>query len=262
MTKSITRIIAFCILAFPVLASCSREKTEVAGHFGASDGFSLPYRLSVPAKSLFKKSHPLLLYLHGAGERGGDNVSQLNHGRELFMNSPELRDVIVLAPQCPEESYWVDIVRPTTPEECMWRTFPENADMTYPLAAVKEMLDSLISTGTVDTRRIYCTGLSMGGMGTLDLLLRYPDLFAAVQPVCGAVNIDRLSGYRGRTAVRLFHGDCDDTVPVHFSRDAYKVLKDNGVTVEYIEYPGVWHNSWDNAFAEPDFLSWMLEKKL
>lgn len=260
MSKTTTRIVTALILAALAFSSCSREKTLVSGRFEASDGFLLPYQMSVPAKSLFKKSRPLLIFLHGAGERGSDNSAQLTHGRELMLNSPELQDVIVLAPQCPAESYWVDIVRPTTPEECMWRTFPENAEMTYPLAAVKEMVDSLVASGSVDTRRIYCTGLSMGGMGTLDLLVRFPDLFAAVQPICGAVNIHRLGGYEGTAAVRLFHGDCDETVPVHFSREAYEVLKDKGMNVEYIEYPGVYHNSWDNAFAEPDFLSWMTEK--
>lgn len=260
MNIRLSRFIALACLAALILASCSREKTQVAGHFEASDGFRLPYQMSVPAKSLFRKSSPLLIFLHGAGERGSDNASQLIHGGELLMHSPELQNVIVLAPQCPEDSYWVDIVRPTTPEECEWRTFPQSAEMTPPLRAVKEMVDSLIATGTVDQNRIYCTGLSMGGMGTLDLLLRFPDLFAAVQPVCGAVNIERLRGYTGTTAVRLFHGDCDDTVPVHFSREAFQVLKDKGFTVEYKEYPGVYHNSWDNAFAEPDFLSWMLSK--
>ena len=201
---------------------------------------------------------PLLVYLHGAGERGNDNISQLNHGKELFLNSPELENVIVIAPQCPSDGYWVDITRPTTPEECAIRTFPENAEMTAPLRAVKELIDSLINSGKVDTHRIYCTGLSMGGMGTLDLMLRFPDLFAAAEPICGAVNISRLAKYSGNTPVRLFHGDCDETVPVHFSREAYDTLKKIGHEVEYIEYPGVYHNSWDKAFAEKDFLKWML----
>ena len=261
MSTFFNRIAAALALSCATLAAFAQQRTMEPEHFTAKDGFSLPYRIFMPGNA-GDSPRPLLLFLHGAGERGSDNESQLNHGKSLLLESPELDDVIIVAPQCPEESYWVDIVRPTTPEECAVRTFPEDADITVPLRAVEELLDSLVATGRVDTERIYCTGLSMGGMGTLDLMLRRPSLFAAVEPVCGAVNIGRLSGYRGPTAVRLFHGDCDDTVPVHFSREAFDALKEAGAEVEYVEYPGVWHNSWDNAFAEKDFLSWMLDRHL
>ncbi len=261
MSTFFNRIAAALALFCAALAASAQPRTLEYGHFNASDGFRLPYRIFIPG-NCGDSPRPLLLFLHGAGERGCDNEAQLNHGKTLLLESPELEDVIIVAPQCPEESYWVDIVRPTTPEECAARTFPEDADITVPLRAVRELLDSLVASGCVNTERIYCTGLSMGGMGTLDLMLRYPSLFAAVEPICGAVNIGRLSGYSGPTAVRLFHGDCDETVPVHFSREAFDALREAGAEVEYVEYPGVWHNSWDNAFAEKDFLSWMLDRRL
>lgn len=277
----------FAAILATALGLCStfsangQSKTSESKQFKTQDGFVLPYVISTPiaaqgatqcdAHDAAQSTHkavtaaaerlPLLIYLHGAGERGNDNISQFNHGKELFLNSPELENVIVVAPQCPADDYWVDIIRPTTPEECANRTFPEHAGMTPPLRAVKELIDSLVNSGMVDTHRIYCTGLSMGGMGTLDLMQRFPDLFAAVEPICGAVNLSRLADYTGHTAVRLFHGDYDDIVPVHFSRGAYDVLKKGWHEVEYIEYHGVWHNSWDNAFAEKDFLSWMLSRR-
>lgn len=239
----------------------AQERAAVKRTFVSSSGQVLPYRTIWPDNFDPSKSYPLLLFLHGAGERGDDNEAQLTHGRGLLLESGQLRDVIVIAPQCPAEGYWVDIVRPTTYEECMNRTFPSDADITPSLAAVKELADAIISLGFVDMDRVYGTGLSMGAMGTLDLMCRFPDFFTAIEPVCGAVELSRLEAYNGKTAVRLFHGTKDETVPVHFSRDAYKVLSaKKGMTVEYVEYPECRHDSWTTAFASEGFLNWMLSK--
>jgi predicted peptidase len=113
----------------------------------------------------------------------------------------------------------------------------------------------------VDRNRIYIAGLSMGGMGTFDMLCRYPDLFAAAIPICGGVDTGRLERVDIKTHLRIFHGDADTVVPVAFSREAYKVLKRNGVNVEYIEYPGVNHDSWTPAFNEKDFMEWLFNKR-
>lgn len=250
------------IFAAGVMASsCSGEKELVKGEIALCDSVSVPYQMSVPYEGLFHHKRPLLLFLHGAGERGCDNQSQLKHGGELLLSSPELKNVIVIAPQCPEGMSWAKMMADSSTDENGNTMFAFCDTISEPLAAVKGLIDSLVCAGKVDTRRIYCTGLSMGGMGTFDLLLRYPDFFAAAEPICGAVNLKRLSQWTGNTPVRLFHGDADPTVPVYCSRMAYKTLKDAGKSVEYKEYPGVQHNSWDNAFAEPDFLSWMLSKR-
>ena len=255
--KRFTALLTFAVIA--ILATAHGQTKSVESRiFTASSGLSIPYRISLPAGDV--KDRPLLLFLHGAGERGNDNVSQLKHGQELLLNSPELEYVIVLAPQCPQEGWWVEADHPTSPEDRAVRTFPLNPILSYPLRAVKELVDSLVSSGAADPQRLYCTGLSMGGMAALDMMLRWPDLFAAVEPICSAVNIRRLELYEGHTAVRLFHGECDSTVPVHFSREAYDILKKKGLDVEYIEYQETWHNSWDKAFAESDFLSWMLSR--
>jgi predicted peptidase len=133
--------------------------------------------------------------------------------------------------------------------------------MSKTLKMVKEVLDEALANYPVDRNRIYIAGLSMGGMGTFDMLCRYPDLFAAAIPICGGVDTGRLERVDIKTHLRIFHGDADTVVPVAFSREAYKVLKRNGVNVEYIEYPGVNHDSWTPAFNEKDFMEWLFNKR-
>jgi len=250
------RIILLALAAL-LLACCSAPKREFAPkEFTASSGHVLPYRIIYPDNFNPLKQYPLVLFLHGAGERGSDNELQLVHGRELFETDPLLRDKIVVAPQCSEAGYWVSIVRPGTPEEIADRSFPYDAPISEDLQAVKELLDCLIALGFVDTDAVYGTGLSMGGMGVLDLMLRYPDFFAAIQPICGAANAQRCAEYKGRTRVRFFHGLEDPVVAPHFSQEDCEAFRQAGVPVEYVGYPGVQHNSWDNAFAEKDFISW------
>jgi predicted peptidase len=112
----------------------------------------------------------------------------------------------------------------------------------------------------VDKKRIYVIGLSMGAMGTYDLTIRYPELFAAAIPICGIVNADRLKAAK-KVKFRIFHGDADNVVPVSGSRRAYKALKSAGADVEYFEFPGVGHVSWNEAFNRTDFMSWLFRQK-
>lgn len=130
------------------------------------------------------------------------------------------------------------------------------------MKAVKQLLDSYIAKGIVDTKRIYITGLSMGGMGTFDAVLRYPNFFAAATPICGGANHQRLSIFRGKTGFSIYHGEDDDVVNPKWSHEAYETLKKINADVRCKFYPGVKHNSWDNAFAEPDFLGWMFQHNL
>jgi len=104
-------------------------------------------------------------------------------------------------------------------------------------------------------------GMSLGGMGTFDLICRYPDKFAAAIPICGAVNTERLKKVR-KMPIRIYNGDSDNSVSPEYSRNAFIELKANGSqVVEHIEYPGVGHNSWTPAFAEPNFLKWLFSQK-
>ena len=258
MTLDMKRFV-FLVVTLLMMACCSAPKRDFAPkEFTASSGQVLPYRVIYPDNFDPLKQYPLLLFLHGAGERGSDNELQLVHGRDLFEGDPLLRDMIVVAPQCSEAGYWVRIVRPVTPDEIAGRTFPYDAGISDDLLAVKELLDCFIALGYVDTDAVYGTGLSMGGMGVLDLMLRYPDFFAAIQPICGAANAQRCAEYKGRTRVRFFQGLDDPVVAPHFSQEDCEALGQAGVPVEYVGYPGVQHNSWDNAFAEKDFISWFI----
>lgn len=229
--------------------------------FTARSGYRLNYRILYPENYQPGEKYPVLLFLHGAGERGSDNEAQLRHGGDMLASHANRTKfpALVIAPQCPEDKSWSTYKRPAKEGEA--RSYPPAAAITPEMAAVKELLDTYIDKGMVDTRRIYITGLSMGGMGTFDMVCRFPDLFAAATPVCGGANVDRLTRYKGRTAFSIYHGAVDRTVDVQWSRDAFEALRKAGADVRYKEYPGVDHNSWDNAFAEPDYLGWMFGHK-
>ena len=100
----------------------------------------------------------------------------------------------------------------------------------------------------------------MGAMGTFDMVVRFPEVFAAAVPICDTVNPDRLAAAKD-VKFRIFHGDADDVVPVECSRKAYRALKAAGADVEYIEFPGCNHGSWNPAFSTPDFMKWLFRQK-
>lgn len=221
---------------------------------------TLLYRQLNPSQLEKNKKYPLVLFLHGAGERGSNNLSQLTHGGLMFTNpvNREKYPSFVLFPQCPSDLYWPSPRRPDGFEQ--EKPFPLNAEISKPLALTKELLDIIIEKYPIDKDRIYIIGLSMGGMGTFDMVCRFPDLFAAAIPICGGIHTDRLNNLNTQTVFRIFHGDADLVVPVRFSREAYLKLKDGGTNVEYIELPGVNHNSWDPAFNWPDFVDWLFKQ--
>ncbi len=220
-----------------------------AREFTSSTGQKLPYRILYPENFNPSEKYPLVLFLHGAGERGDDNTAQLKHGGAMFTNPVNRTQYpcIAIFPQCPQELWWAgreDLSAETAPGK-----------------AVKELLDSFLSGDNVDLNRVYVMGLSMGGRGTFYLIENFPEIFAAAIPICGWSNISILSNAAGKVKVRIFHGDADPVVLVEGSRQAYNTLKNAGSEVEYIEYPAVEHNSWDYAFREKDFFSWLFMQK-
>jgi len=211
---------------------------------------TLYYRELLPENYTPQKKYPLVLFLHGAGEKGSDNSAQLIHGSKMFTNPVhrEKYPAIVLFPQCSKNSWWDYEKRSDGRGARLW--------------AVKELLDSYLVKETVDTDRIYIMGLSMGGFGTFDLVCRFPDIFAAAIPICGGIfPIERLKATAGKVKIRIYHGDNDDVVPVENSRKAYRALKEYGADVEYFEFVGCNHVSWTPAFNQPDFLAWLFEQK-
>jgi predicted peptidase len=231
--------------------------------FVTADGKVLPYRILFPENYDRKKKYPLILFLHGAGERGNDNERQLIHGSRLFLKAENRKNfpAIVVMPQCPEDSYWSSVKIDRT-RQPLKLEFDYGAEVNWPLDAANMLAKKIAREESVDLERLYITGLSMGGMGTFEAVFRYPNNYAAALPICGGGNTDQYDERVRNIAFRVFHGAEDAVVDVDLSRKMVGKLKSLNVKkVEYKEYPGVNHNSWDNAFAEPDFLGWMFQQR-
>jgi len=228
-----------------------------------ADGKKLPYRILYPEKYDKSKKYPLILFLHGAGERGNDNEKQLVHGAKLFIKDENRKSfpAIVVFPQCPEESSWASMKVDRAVEPAK-RTFDYTVDANWPLQAANDLVRKLSNEEAVDKSRIYISGLSMGGMGTFESVYRNPDLYAAALPICGGGDVNSYNKKIAKVPFWIFHGDNDKAVDVKLSREMVDKLKSLKAEVKYSEYPGVGHNSWDNAFAEAEYLSWMFSHKL
>lgn len=253
--KQWSSLLVFFFLTLSLSAQQSYDKKV----FVSSAGDTLRYRLLTPEQVKPGKKYPLVLFLHGAGERGTDNERQLTHGGQMFLNpvNREEHPAFVLIPQCPPSEYWSYSERPKSfvPSE-----MPVGQEVTPIFQTLKQLLDTYLALPEVDKDRIYIIGLSMGAMGTYDLAIRYPGIFAAAIPICGTVNPNRLSAAKN-IKFRIFHGDADDVVTVEGSREAYKALKAAGAKVEYIEFPGCGHGSWNPAFNTPGFMDWLFKQK-
>ena len=232
--------------------------------FTAADGSTLNYRLYLPDALAQKaavgedisqeaEKYPLVLFLHGAGERGSDNEKQLHWPEFLRFASDEAsQPVILIAPQCPEGETWSIIPR-----------LMGDGDINQPSAPMQrllELLDEVDQTLPVKTDQRYVTGMSMGGFGSFAICAFRPGYFAAAMPICGGmVSPDFVKNYTG-TAFRIVHGEADSVVPLQCSLDAVVLLSKNNISVSYIGYPNVNHNSWTGAFTEPDMLDWFFRQ--
>lgn len=223
------------------------------------DGYTLPYQIMYPEDYDETKAYPLVVFLHGAGERGNDNQKQLTHGKQFLIDNFQLaHPSIVIVPQCPSDSYWANVMRHQI-DNNMTLTFGVSDNPTRTMSTLMALIEYWLSSGKIDTKKVYVGGLSMGGMGTFELLWRMPDTFAAAFPICGGGDLSKLPIYAKNIAVWIFHGSDDSVVPAQNSRNIYKTLKEQGTDVEYTEYPGVNHNSWDNVFLENGLATWLFK---
>jgi predicted peptidase len=213
------------------------------------------YRLLAPAAPVVGERYPLVVFLHGAGERGRDNEKQLKY-LPTWLAEPALRErhpCFLLAPQCREGERWVDV---------SWAdktSLPQGPPTTDLLAAVAA-IQAVSSREAVDPARIYLTGLSMGGYGTWDLAARQPERFAAILPICGGgdeATAPRLAGM----PIWCFHGDADTVVPVERSRTMIAAVRAAGGSPKYSELPGVGHDSWTPAYRDPAVLDWLFRQQ-
>ena len=226
-------------------------------------GTEYRYVVYVPADWTPKQKWPVILFLHGAGERGSDGLPQsdVGIGRALRMNSDRYPFIVVM-PQCGKDKVWSD------------------RDMEAQTLAA---LEQTIKKFKGDRDRVYLTGLSMGGYGTFNMATKYPGKFAAFVAICGGLrapkdfpelHVELLDDPRvtdplaetarriGKAPFWIFHGDADQSVPVEGSREIVEALRAAGGNVRYTEYPGVGHNSWDKAYGEPELPQWLLQQRL
>ncbi|MEW6665628.1 MAG: prolyl oligopeptidase family serine peptidase [Thermodesulfobacteriota bacterium] len=178
---------------------------------------------------------PLLLFLHGSGERGNDLTLVKTHGPPRVVEAGMELPLIVLAPQCPQEASW-------------------HAD------SLMALVDHVLEHHDIDPKRVYVTGLSMGGFGTWVLAGEYPERFAAIAPVCGPyASIDPVR--LRHTPVWCFHGAMDDVVPVEHSIHMVRRIRDAGGQVRFTVYPDAGHDSWTRSYERPDLYEWFITHK-
>ena len=248
-------LVLTCLLSVP---QCSfADELYEARVFKNEHGEQLHYRLLLPpgydAKGTTK--YPLVLFLHGAGERGADNVKQLIHGTKEFAKpaNREKYPAFVLAPQCPDGKRWVEVDWTLDAHQQL----PADSDS---IKLVLQLITSLQKEYRIDQHRQYVTGLSMGGFGTWDLVTRHPEMWAAAAPVCAGGD-EAVAAKCAKIPIWAFHGDQDTVVKPHRSRKMIEAIKQAGGEPRYTEYPGVGHNSWAPAYADPKLLEWMFAQK-
>jgi predicted peptidase len=256
--------------ALPILLIAIFALTSSA--FGAETGFldrtvkigAETYRYQVYAPRDWNKGRkwPVILFLHGAGERGDDGLVQTEVGIGAAIRRHVDRfPAIVVMPQCRNGQWWTQDAM----QEQALKAFEQS---------VKEF--------NGDPERFYLTGLSMGGYGTWSIASKHPGKFAALVPICGGIRLparanvpdaDKASDPNvdpyaeaarkiGKTPVWIFHGGADQVVPPDESRKMNEALKAASGDVKYTEYESVGHNSWDKAYAEPELMKWMLGQSL
>ena len=228
---------------------------EVHRHIEGND--TLPYRLYRSQKAdTMAEALPLVIFLHGAGERGNDNFMQLKHCIRFFLDDTVTSryPFLLMAPQCPNDRRWVDTDW-SLPEHTM------DSVPTTELRGVMVVLDSLTACGAVDSTRVYICGISMGGFGTWDALQRWPERFAAAIAICGGGDPAYAEAMKA-IPVYIFHGLQDGIVMSTRSIQMYDALREAGnEEAVLITYPDFGHGCWDEAFSTPGLFRWLFGKK-
>jgi predicted peptidase len=223
-----------------------------------ANGDTLKYRILYPKNFDSNKKYPVVLFLHGRGESGSDNEKQLTHGAKLFLGDSfrNNNEVITIFPQCASTSYWANVEIEAVQGKRFF-TFVKGGKPTKAMSLLLQFTDQFFKRATVDASRIYVGGLSMGGMGTFEILRRKPKTFAAAFAICGGDNVKNAKKYK-RVPLWIFHGGLDDVVTPQFSYGVYRELRKLGNEPRFTIYLKANHNSWDSAFAEPNLLTWLL----
>jgi predicted peptidase len=223
----------------------------VARSFKAPSGETMPYRLFIPDAAARRERLPLILYLHGGGGIGTDNLKQISGGNTNGTHTwttPEAQrrhPVFVLAPQLPQNR----LSQAGRPDA--WSPS---------LDTVLEILAAVSREFAIDSDRVYVTGQSMGGYGTWGFISRRPELFAAAVPLCGGGDAARIAAAR-MLPIWAFHGAQDPLVAVTESREMVAALRGAGSSVKYTEYPDVGHDVWTRAYSERELPEWLFRQR-
>ncbi|MDD7887534.1 prolyl oligopeptidase family serine peptidase [Flavivirga sp. 57AJ16] len=257
--KQLKFFLAFCLILFLGTIEAQQDLYEGKEFIKGND--TLKYRMLLPKDFSEEKQYPIVLFLHGAGERGNDNKKQLVHGSKLFLNQMNRGafPAIVIFPQCPRNSYWSNakVDRTTKPISLV---YPLNEPPTKALDLVIQLMEEYVGKPYVDNNKIYVGGLSMGGMGTFEILNRKPNMFAAAFAICGGGNPHGVKEYANKTELWVFHGAKDDVVNPQLSVSMVNAYLEAGGKPNFSLYANDNHNSWDSAFAEPNLLPWLFSK--
>jgi len=228
-----------------------REKIFAAKTFRNARGETLLYRLFTPQNYDPKQKYPLVLYLHGGGGRGTDNLKQIDGGNgyliDLFTsNETQSRYAsFVVAPQSPMQEGWIE---------------SDSITPTRQLRLVFEMISELQRSFSIDSARLYVAGQSMGGLGTFAIISEYPKLFAAGVPLCGGGDESKVARLVS-TPIWAFHGAKDESVPVTRSRNIVAAINKAGGKVKYTEYTDVDHLVWPKVVKETELLPWLFSQQ-
>jgi predicted peptidase len=223
--------------------------------YSNNKGDTLKYRMLFPDYDTLRK-YPLIIFLHGSGERGNDNEAQLKWGVTNFATDQmmTMHPALVIAPQCPDGQDWSNVDENQKTREIRLRSSPSKS-----LRLVIELINQLVMTLPVDTNRIFITGLSMGGFGTFDTIERYPHLFAAAVPVCGGGDISKAASI-AHIPIWIFHGSEDSGVNPLYATDMVAALNKAGAHAGLTLYPGVGHFSWLAAYSDPLMMEWLFRQ--
>lgn len=248
--------VIFLYINAPVLG---QAKDHFIARTYNSSGNTLPYRILFPDSFDPEQKYPLILFLHGAGERGDDNARQLVHGGDFFAADSNRRNfpAVIVFPQCQENTYWANVKIHYQQDGSRSFSFDPSGEPTIPMQLTISLLDSLLGEAWVDQSRVYIGGLSMGGMGTFEMLYRMPQIFAAAFPVCGGSNPEMINEAVNKVQVWAFHGTDDGVVKPELSEKMIEAYIKAGAHAWLTLYPGVGHNAWDYVFQDPDLLPWL-----
>jgi predicted peptidase len=237
-------------------AGCIAQAAQPeAREWKAPGGSVVKYRWSAPTNPEPGKTYPLVLFLHGSGERGSDNTAQLRHGVMPILKAAEKlgQPCFLIAPQCPEERLW----SPIDPEGKKLTAADRPNEILDPIVA---LINDTLARCPVDPSSLYVTGISMGGFGVWDLLGRMPGKIAAAVPICGGGDPSLAARFKD-VPIHAFHGELDSAVPVAATREMIAALEKAGGKPKVTIYPGVDHVCWIETYDDPELYRWIFAQR-